>query len=195
MYYKFQLKLFTVLCRSSVLFNYFLPRRVAGKDYETTHLHSYWRIEGNIDACGHFERNTSPGTAWHPATETTDLTHLDYHVRDVRGREGQGEGNIFLRTIIIQTRLIPRISYLPTRWIKSHYIAQEKSSPRYFFHFMAVAVSFSFSLSFLSRTFLAEVVFERTVASLRKRHVHVTCPHAICHRFPSLWVATAIVAY
>lgn len=29
------------------------------------------RARGNIDACGHFERNMSSGTAWHPATETT----------------------------------------------------------------------------------------------------------------------------
>lgn len=129
-----------------LLFNYFLLYWVAGKDYETSHLHSYWRIEGNVDACGHSERNTSSGTAWHPAIETRDLTHLDYHVRNVRGGEGQGDGNAFLRTITIQTRLIPRISYLPTRWIKSHYIAQEKSSACYFFNFMAAAVSFSFSL-------------------------------------------------
>lgn len=47
---------------------------------------------------------------------------------------------------------------------------------------------FSLSLSFFldsSRTFLAEVVFERTVAFLRKWRIHAACPHAVCHHFPS----------
>lgn len=107
-------------------------------------------------------------TAWHPATETRDLAHLHYHVRNVLGR-----GNIFLRTII--RRVLFHGPYLPIRWIKSHYVVTEGDwlPPHYFLHFMI----------FVERCdFLAEVVFEWTVAFFTKAtsirdDAHTCCRH------------------